>query len=64
MAVAPQDKPHTSEKAFRSWSGGKDSCLSLDYAQRTGFEVSVLFNMLTRRRGGPDPVKSTRYAEI
>ena len=34
------------EKAFCSWSGGKDSCLALDHAQRTGYDVAVLLNML------------------
>ena len=38
----------TPNKAFCSWSGGKDSCLALDYAQRMGYEVTGLFNMLTR----------------
>jgi len=35
------------EKAFCSWSGGKDSCLALDYARRIGYDVSTLFNMLS-----------------
>jgi diphthine-ammonia ligase len=35
-----------SEKAFCSWSGGKDSCLALDYARQAGYDVAVLLNML------------------
>ena len=35
------------EKAFCSWSGGKDSCLALDHARRTGYNVAILLNMLT-----------------
>jgi diphthine-ammonia ligase len=38
---------HTPEKAFCSWSGGKDSCLALDHAQRAGYDVAVLLNMLS-----------------
>ncbi len=35
------------EKAFCSWSGGKDSCLAFDAALRNGYDVSVLLNMLS-----------------
>jgi uncharacterized protein (TIGR00290 family) len=35
------------KKAFVSWSGGKDSCLALDYARRSGYEVPVLLTMLS-----------------
>ena len=41
------EKVSSSEKAFCSWSGGKDCCMALDAAQRSGYDVSVLFNMLT-----------------
>lgn len=37
---------HTPEKAFCSWSGGKDSCLALDYARSAGYDVAFLLNML------------------
>jgi diphthine-ammonia ligase len=41
------EKMHPSEKAFCSWSGGKDCCLALDYARRSGYRVPVLLNMLS-----------------
>jgi diphthine-ammonia ligase len=41
------EKTHRIEKAFCSWSGGKDSCLALDYARRSGYDVPVLLNMLS-----------------
>ncbi|MCF8143073.1 MAG: hypothetical protein K9N21_04045 [Deltaproteobacteria bacterium] len=34
------------QKAFCSWSGGKDSCLALGYARQAGYDVAVLLNML------------------
>jgi uncharacterized protein (TIGR00290 family) len=37
---------HLAEKAFCSWSGGKDSCLALDYAERAGYPVTALLTML------------------
>jgi len=33
--------------SFCSWSGGKDSCLSLYHAMQEGYEVRVLLSMLT-----------------
>ena len=33
------------KKAFCSWSGGKDSCLALQRALRSGFDVEVLLTM-------------------
>ncbi len=35
----------TKQKAFCSWSGGKDSCLSLNRAVQNGFEISHLLTM-------------------
>nr|VFK67091.1 MAG: MJ0570-related uncharacterized domain-containing protein [Candidatus Kentron sp. UNK]VFK72635.1 MAG: MJ0570-related uncharacterized domain-containing protein [Candidatus Kentron sp. UNK] len=35
------------QPAFSSWSGGKDSCLALYYAEKAGYNVDILFNMLT-----------------
>ncbi len=56
-------------KAFCSWSGGKDSCLSLYRALREGIEVKYLFTMFTedglRSRGHgikQDIIK--KYAEL
>jgi uncharacterized protein (TIGR00290 family) len=43
MEIEKQAKP-----AFSSWSGGKDSCLALHYAERAGYHVPILLNMLTR----------------
>ena len=33
------------QKAFCSWSGGKDSCLALQRALRSGYDVEVLLTM-------------------
>ena len=38
---------HGDKKAFCSWSGGKDSCLALDYARRSGYETPVLLNIMS-----------------
>ncbi len=38
---------HSNYKAFSSWSGGKDSCLALHEAQKAGYDVLFLLNMLT-----------------
>jgi len=35
------------DTAFASWSGGKDSCLSLYFAEADGLRVDFLLNMLT-----------------
>jgi diphthine-ammonia ligase len=36
------------EKAFVSWSGGKDCCQAAYLAQKQGFEIKYLLNMVTR----------------
>ena len=35
------------KQAFSSWSGGKDSCLALYYAEKAGYDVNILLNMMT-----------------
>jgi diphthamide synthase (EF-2-diphthine--ammonia ligase) len=42
-ALSKNSSPH----AFSSWSGGKDSCLALHLAEKAGYEVNFLLNMLT-----------------